>query len=519
MMSRAVNSARRSLGVVGGCAPLAGADVFFKLTKAVSAHHAGEGVEVVYEPRPLLSPFDRREVSGSASKLQLYDAMRGLEQRGVGGIVLPSFACHAILGELRQNIDVTIVDLLEALRAHVRAAFPGARRIGVLCAPFVRKERLFERYFQQPEFALLYADAGAAGVVLHDDEHIENVTHDCTMAVCVRAACEALAAQGADVIVPGHAGAALVAAMLGDVSDETGSRADVPVVDVNEVYARYAADGAYVVRTRAFKVGVVGGVGPAATVDFMQKLVQSTPAQRDQDHLKVLVEQNPQIPDRTENLLHNGPDPTVALYATCRRLEEGAADIIAIPCNTAHAFVERIQPWLSVPIVNMLSVTVDWLRTHFPALREVGLLATSGTIASGVYERALAARGLRQVVPDAADQARLMNAIYGPHGVKAGYTAGECVADVHAALDGLVRAGAQLVVLGCTELPLLLREGACDVAGREVWLADPTAILARRCVEYARGAAFAMPEAHADVDTGAAFPADWVAGVPSPLPR
>ena len=82
-----------------------------------------------------------------------------------------------------------------------------------------------------------------------------------------------------------------------------------------------------------------------------------------------------------------GVDPTIALYATCKKLEDGDADVIAIPCNTAHAFVERIQPYLDIPIVNMLTVTVAHLRDTYPALREVGVLATSGTIESGVYER------------------------------------------------------------------------------------------------------------------------------------
>ena len=131
-------------------------------------------------------------------------------------------------------------------------------------------------------------------------------------------------------------------------------------------------------QARPFKIGVVGGVGPAATADFMQKIVRNTTAARDQDHIKIVVEQNPQIPDRTANLIGDGPDPTVALYATCKKLEAGDADLIAIPCNTAHAFVERIQPYLSIPIVNMLHETVQHLAQHAPgaaprgAARHVG---------------------------------------------------------------------------------------------------------------------------------------------------
>ncbi|KAF1051241.1 MAG: Aspartate racemase [Burkholderia gladioli] len=203
----------------------------------------------------------------------------------------------------------------------------------------------------------------------------------------LRRACASLVAQGADVIVPGLTEIALVADALGPLP--------VPLVDANAVYARHVLDAGGLAprRPEPFRIGVVGGVGPTATVDFLAKMVGNTPAARDQDHLKVIVEQNPQIPDRTAHLIGDGPDPTVSLYATCKRLEQGGANLVAIPCNTAHAFVERIQPRLSIPIVNMLSVTAPFLRERFPSLREAGVLATSGTLASGVYGDALAAAG------------------------------------------------------------------------------------------------------------------------------
>jgi aspartate racemase len=297
----------------------------------------------------------------------------------------------------------------------------------------------------------------------------------------LREACQDLITQGADVILPGMTEIGLVLSQIAAL--------DVPIVDSNLVYAQYASVGqSFSHNNRAFKVGVVGGVGPAATVDFMQKLVRSTPATRDQEHIKLLVEQNPQIPDRTENLLGDGQDPTVSLYATCKKLEAGEVDIIAIPCNTAHAFVERIQPYLNVPIVNMLTVSVEYLKLAFPDLREVGLLATTGTIRSGVYQKAFEARGLRQIVPSDDMQVRVMDAIYGECGVKAGFTTGECLDDIRAAVDELSGRGVEVILLGCTELPLLLPEGKMySGSGRAVKLEDPTEILARRCVAYARG--------------------------------
>jgi aspartate racemase len=252
-------------------------------------------------------------------------------------------------------------------------------------------------------------------------------------------------------------------------------------------------------RAGPFRLGVVGGVGPAATVDFMAKIVRNTPAGRDQDHLKVVVDQNPQIPDRTAHLAGAGPDPTLALYAACLRLQEAGAGLIAIPCNTAHAFVARLQPRLAVPIVNMLAATADRACALLPAGAAVGLLATDGTVRSRLYDDAFAATGLRLVTPDAAHQRLVMEAIYGGDGIKAGRTNGACRDRLLAALRHLVDRGARAIVLGCTELPLVLRGADVDVDGLRVRVLDPTDILAQACVARAtaHAAAEARPAAHA----------------------
>ena len=203
-----------------------------------------------------------------------------------------------------------------------------------------------------------------------------------------------------------------------------------------------------------FKVGVVGGVGPLATVDFMGKVVKLTEASRDQDHIKMIVEQNPQIPHRTEYLVRNGTDPTIALFATCKKLEASEAKLIAIPCNTAHAFIDRIQSHLRIPVLNMLDETMAQVAGCYPGER-VGLLATTGTIESGVYADAATRVGIEVIVPDAPHQALVMEAIYGPRGVKAGFTEGQCRDDRHAVAAHLEGRGVRVMVLGCTELPLI----------------------------------------------------------------
>jgi len=396
--------------------------------------------------------------------------------------VLPCFLSHTFMDELKANSPLPIADLLEALRDHVRTLPTAARRLGVLTSQPLREQGLFERYFPAEEFEIVYPRPhGATDRVMeavYGENGIRSGNRGGRPVKLVREACMDVIEQGAEVVLLGLTELALVA-------DEM-DRLTVPVVDPHRVYAKYIVSAQFEPIERPFKLGVVGGVGPAATVDFLNKVVRSTPARRDQDHLRLLVEQNPQIPDRTEHLVGEGTDPTLALYATCKKLQAGEADLIAIPCNTAHAFVEEIQAHLDIPIMNMLTVTVKHVRESFPALKKVGLLATSGTIASGVYRRALEEHGLEEVVPQPALQARVMEAIYGPKGVKAGHTSGPCLEDIGAAIEGLVSQGVEVIILGCTELPLLFSRSELKTAnGQFVSLVDPTDILARRCVSHA----------------------------------
>jgi aspartate racemase len=450
----------RSLGVIGGLEPLASADFLLKLVEATEAHAPAGRFGIVFEQRASALATDPG-TSATARQLYIFDLIGSFAERGIGTVVLPCFACHAFLEELRANSPLPIADMLEAIRDHVRHHFPTVRRVGVVTSQRLREQGLFERYFPGGELQILYPR--------WDGDYSLELLHE---------ACADLVEQGAELIIPGLSelipGAQKIAA------------ASVPVIDPHRIYAQYVVSQRLRPPERPFKLGVLGGVGPAATVDFLQKVVRNTPAHRDQDHLKVLVEQNPQIPDRTEHLLGKGADPTLALYATCKKLQAGEADLIAIPCNTAHAFIELIQPHLDIPIINMLTVTVSHVREGFPTLQEVGLLATTGTLSSGIYHRALHKQGLREVVPPPALQARMMNAIYGPQGIKAGFTSGQCVEDIHAVIDDLVSRGVEVVILGCTELPLLFPAGELTSrGGHRVTLVDPTEILAMRCVSQA----------------------------------
>lgn len=471
-------------GIVGGLGPLASADVFFKLVKSTPAASDAEHFDMVFEQHPFGS--SRAGTAATTQrKLYIFDLISRFEKQGVTTVVLPCFLSHTFIDELKANSPLQIVDMVEAVRSHVRRKFPSVRRIGVLASDYTRRKGLFEKYFSAPEFEVVYPSVrdnlDLVTEAIYGPEGVKSGNLNGRPVELLREACEDLIAQGVNLIVPGLTEIALVAEEIGPLQ--------VPLIDSNLAYAQYVVSGQYSSPETLFKVGVVGGVGPAATVDFIHKIVRNTPATRDQDHIKLLVEQNPQIPDRTENLIGDGPDPTISLYATCKKLEAGDADIIAIPCNTAHAFVERIQPYLSIPIVNMLTVTARYLRETFPSLRSVGVLATSGTVESGVYEKALTSQGLQQVVPGPALQARVMEAIYGSTGVKAGFTTGECQTDIAAAIEGLIAQGVEVVILGCTELPLLLPQtDFVGSNGKSVRLVDPTDVLARQCVAYATAA-------------------------------
>ncbi|MDY6010661.1 MAG: amino acid racemase [Duodenibacillus sp.] len=241
---------------------------------------------------------------------------------------------------------------------------------------------------------------------------------------------------------------------------------------------------------KPFKIGIIGGLGPAASVDLYDKIVKATPAQNDQQHYKVAVEQNPQTPDRTKCLLEGGEDPTLALYMSAKRLEDDDCDCVIIGCNTAHAFVPGIERHIGIPFVNMQQTTMDEIAARLGDKARIGLMATSGTVKTGIYSDKAKAMGMPIFVPDEAHQELVMRAIYGPQGAKAGFTTGQCYSDLSAAAEYLVNTyDCNVLILGCTELPLIFDEGDMTIAGKTVYIIDPTSALARRVVRMAGMAA------------------------------
>ena len=228
-------------------------------------------------------------------------------------------------------------------------------------------------------------------------------------------------------------------------------------------------------------VGVVGGVGPLATAYFLDKVVRLTLAARDQDHLDMIVFNHAAIPDRTAHILDpSAANPGPVMAQDARRLEAFGADFLVIPCNTAHNFTAEVEAAATVPVVSIIEVTADEAQSRVPGLRSVGLLATSGTASSGVYQRALADRGVECLLPGDADQATVMEIIYDQ--VKAGRPAD--VAALRAVVQRLADRGAQAFILGCTELSVVAEDHDLLNDPRYV---DSLDVLARRTIERAGG--------------------------------
>ena len=225
-------------------------------------------------------------------------------------------------------------------------------------------------------------------------------------------------------------------------------------------------------------VGILGGMGPAATGDLFLKIVAATPADTDQDHIPVVIHSDPRVPDRTDALLYGGEDPVPWLVRGARQLEKSGADFIVIPCNTAHAFLDELEPEIDVPVLSMLETSAEAIAGGYPGVRRVGLLATTGTIQSGIYQDALSRRGIEVVVPtEELLEHCVMPAI---RAVKANNRHESVRTRMVEAADYLERRGAHAILAACTEIPVIL--SAEDV---NIPLIDATEELAKASVREA----------------------------------
>ena len=228
-------------------------------------------------------------------------------------------------------------------------------------------------------------------------------------------------------------------------------------------------------------IGILGGMGPEATIDLFAKIVKGTKAKKDQDHLRILIDNNPKIPNRTLAILGKGESPLPHLVRSAKTLAKAGVDFIVIPCVTAHHFYGPLQKKIKIPVVHIVQETRRYLQAHLKEVHTIGLLATTGTLRSGLFQNAFAGSGIEIISPPPDLQKyHVMEAIFGKEGIKTIGPSEESKRLMVAAAKRLIGRGAQAIIAGCTEVPLVLKQGDLPVP-----VIDPVAILAGAAVERA----------------------------------
>ena len=202
-------------------------------------------------------------------------------------------------------------------------------------------------------------------------------------------------------------------------------------------------------------VGILGGMGPLSTIELMKKVIEKTPVEKEQDHIRMLVDNRPEIPDRTEFILGKGPSPVPMLQESAQQFEKWGAEFLAIPCNSAHIFINQIRDAINIPVLDMIDLVRIEIEKHFSSGASVCLLATTGTLKTNLYHQYLKAYTL--LIPDEKMQQELvMEAIYGKKGIKARGNTPENRKKLMGAIDSLIGKQPKAIIAGCTEVELAL---------------------------------------------------------------
>ncbi len=200
-------------------------------------------------------------------------------------------------------------------------------------------------------------------------------------------------------------------------------------------------------------VGILGGMGPEATVDLMGRIIRLTPALDDADHIRCIVDNNPKVPSRIKALIEGtGEDPGPCMADMGRRLEAWGADFLAIACNTAHYYYDAVQGAVQIPVIHLIDIVAKHVKDQFQGCEKVGVLASPAVAKTGLYTQRFKQLELQDIWPDSDHQEMLLNVI---KEVKRGNTT-EAVRAVYAAVcDNLIEKGAKIAIIACTELSAL----------------------------------------------------------------
>jgi len=200
-------------------------------------------------------------------------------------------------------------------------------------------------------------------------------------------------------------------------------------------------------------VGILGGMGPEATVDLMQRIIRLTPALDDIDHIRCIVDNNPKVPSRIRAIVEgDGEDPGPCMADMGRRLESWGADFLVIACNTAHYYYDAVRDAVRIPVINLIDLVSDYMKVNFPEHDKVGILASPAVAMTGLYAKRLGKLGIEDVWPDPDYQETLLNVI---REIKKGNTGSKVRDDYAEVCENLLHKGAEIAIIACTDLSTL----------------------------------------------------------------
>jgi len=219
-------------------------------------------------------------------------------------------------------------------------------------------------------------------------------------------------------------------------------------------------------------------MGPEATIDLFSKIVAATTSRKDQDHLRIIIDNNPKVPSRFKFIMGEGADPLPYLIEMAEKLERYGADLLLIPCNAAHHFYDEIQERVKIPILHISQETRRHIESMSPRLRKVGLMASGSTVKAGIYQKVFQGSNMELILPDSGNQEAISEAIYA---FKQRVRTKKLQRILIGVAHSLAKMGAQAIILGCTELPIILSGVKSSIP-----FIDATEALARAAVQRAK---------------------------------
>ena len=212
------------------------------------------------------------------------------------------------------------------------------------------------------------------------------------------------------------------------------------------------------------KLGIIGGMGSVASAYFFERLVELTDAKTDQEYIEIFLHNNTEIPDRTDGILYGKTSPLAELLRSVSLLNSFSADYILMACLTSHYYVSQLQPQSKAVIINIVKETVEYITQQHPAVKNIGIIASTGAIKLELFQKELQVKGLQPIImSDSEQMSYFTEPIYKPWGIKAGFTTGRPKECIFQAIEILQNKGSDLIIAGCSELPLVIKENPEDI--------------------------------------------------------